>query len=216
MKSVLVKILSPLIRFYRLKIRGMSHQRLDIPRMRKKWTLLETELGDKPGSVLDIGCNEGFFPQFAAQAGWFSIGVDIDAATIQFARNNNMDLPNVGFMNAPVSTPFIETLPHFDVILFLSAFQEVYVALGREEALECFGALLSKCRKKLLLETASTSAKYGEDALFASDNDETAITAWVNSLVAPYPDWRVRAVGATSYSDTEPYRYLYAIERIDS
>ncbi|MCE2510423.1 MAG: class I SAM-dependent methyltransferase [Alphaproteobacteria bacterium] len=213
MKSLLIKCALPFIHFYRQRLRGMSHQRLDMDRMRRKWALLEKELDARTGELLDIGCNEGFFTRLATQKGWRSVGIDVNEATIRYARKKHADLPNIRFMNASITRPFVEQLPEFDVILLLSVFQEIYVALGREEALHCFGALLAKCRQKMLFETASTNAKYAGDRLFAKDNDQASVEAWIATLVATHPGWQARLVGATAYSNTEPYRYLFAIER---
>ena len=214
MKSFLVKLAVPFIQFYRQRLRGMSHQRLDMERMHRKWALLEKELKGEPGSLLDIGCNEGFLTRFAAEKGWDSTGIDVSAERIRYAQKKHQDLPNLRFLNASISRAFLDSMPDFDVIFLLSVFQEIYVALGREEALYAFGALLSKCRRKMLFEPASTNAKYAGDRLFEKDNDQAAVEAWVAKLVAAHPGWRAHFVGATAYSDTEPYRYLFAIERI--
>jgi len=212
MKQQLLKILNPILHFHRKKIAKMSHQRLDLDRMRRKWALLEAELQGEPGSFLDVGCNEGFFSRYTSELGWFSMGIDTDRVAIEYAVDSTRDRCNVVFAVAPLSRDLVNTLPRFDVIAMLSSFQEIYVALGREEALYCLGVMLDKCNSKLLFEPASTNEKF-HDEIFKKDNDEKAVTDWVVSLIENYPEWHVRKVGKTCYSDTEPYRYLYAIER---
>ena len=45
----------------------------------ERWRAIENELGNLNGSVLDIGCNLGFFTFQMARKGFFSIGVESEA-----------------------------------------------------------------------------------------------------------------------------------------
>ena len=177
--------------------------------------MIKHELNGPHGSLLDIGCNEGYFTRFSSEEGWFSIGVDIDKKAIQFARQKSVLMPNVAFINQEINKSFIETLPVFDVILLLSTFQEIYVLLGKDHATKVLGGLLNRCRIKMIMEPASTNAKYGEPEFFSVDNNRAAIEAGMQRLISQFPGWKIREIGATPYSDTEPHRYMYAIERIE-
>jgi 2-polyprenyl-3-methyl-5-hydroxy-6-metoxy-1,4-benzoquinol methylase len=58
-----------------------------LPRWRH---LFETELkhfaGQKPGTVLDVGCGAGGFLRMAIGAGWRAVGIDFDAEAVAEAR----------------------------------------------------------------------------------------------------------------------------------
>lgn len=40
----------------------------------------------RPGKLLDVGCGYGFFLQLAREAGWESIGVDVDPQAVTYAK----------------------------------------------------------------------------------------------------------------------------------
>ncbi len=41
----------------------------------------------QPGKLLDVGCGYGFFLKLAQEAGWESIGVDVDPQAVTYAQN---------------------------------------------------------------------------------------------------------------------------------
>ena len=218
--SVLKKIalfgLNPALGFYRRRIQGLSHQRRDMQRTVEKWKLIEPELRDRAGSLLDIGCNEGYFYQQAALGGWCTWGLDVLPNAVNYAATESArsGVENA-FFSQGLMTPLVaKHLPHFDVILLLSTFQEIFSVYGRTAAYELFADLLRACRRKLIFEPASTNGNYqAPPPVFDRDNDCSAIEAWVWELASTVPGWKVRYVGATAYTQLEPHRFLFVIER---
>jgi len=217
LKSIILIFLNPMLLFYKNKIIGLSHQRSHMDRAREKWSLIEGELTDTPGSLLDIGCNEGYFTMQAAEKGWSAWGIERMERAVRYARREaeRRNLDTALFFNAPLTPEAVEHMPQFDVILFLSSFHDFHQVHGGERAYAMFDNLLRACRHKMILEPASTTKRFSKsEPVFSRDNDREAIEEWVHKLVARSPGWNVRYVGETAYSEVEPYRYMFSIERV--
>lgn len=216
LKTLALGWINPIAKLYRGKFLGLSHQRKHIERTQQKWRLIAGELTGPPGSLLDIGCNEGYFTLRAAEMGWCAWGVEPLTMAANYARQRAVDagLGNALFFNGPLTPEATHALPTFDVILFLSSFHDLHKKFGSTQANAVFGNLLAACRRKILLEPASTSSRFSKDApVFARDNDRDAIQEWIHTLVADAPEWTVRYIGATPYGELEPFRFLFSIER---
>lgn len=216
MKSLLLAVLNPAILFYRKKIVGVSHQRSHMGRAREKWQLIENELTETPGNLLDIGCNEGYFTMKAAEKGWCAWGIERMERAVRYASREaaRRNLGTAIFFNASLTPEAAERFPQFDVILFLSSFHDFHQAHGGKRAYAMFDSLLRACRHKMILEPASTAKRFSKsEPVFSRDNDRESIEEWVRGLVARSPGWQVRYVGATAYSEIEPYRFMFSIER---
>lgn len=215
LKTLTLAGLNPVMRLYRRKLTGKSHQRKFLGRAEQKWRLIESELGP-PGSLLDIGCNEGYFTLQAAEKGWCAWGVERLDGTVAYARRaaEARGLDTALFFNGALTPEAVRCMPRFDVILFLSSYHDFHHAYGGQRAFALFDDLLRVCRRKMLFEPASTSRRFSKsEPVFDRDNDRDAIEAWVRALVARSSGWRARYVGATPYSDIEPYRFMFAVER---
>jgi 2-polyprenyl-3-methyl-5-hydroxy-6-metoxy-1,4-benzoquinol methylase len=75
-------------------------------------------------TVLDIGCGNGDFAEFAAQQGFNVIGIDIDKTSLQIAQSRN--LMNVEFKNMTLFE-FATENPRvrFDIIAMFEVFEHV-------------------------------------------------------------------------------------------
>lgn len=216
LKRIALAAYNPTVLFYRRRLLRQSHQRLDLARTSDKWTLIERELPDVPGSLLDIGCNEGHFTRKAAENGWCAWGIDDLAHPVEFATEQAraQGLSNALFAQGQLTPEVARRLPSFDVILMVSTFHEIFQVFGPDLAYRMFDDLLAACRQKMIFEPASTNDRYsGSHALFIKENDRTAIESWVCSIASRSPGWRVRFVGKTQYTNAEPYRFMFAIER---
>lgn len=218
LKRMLLAAYNPAMHFYRRRLRRLSHQRLDMERTLAKWPLIEKELTGPPGSLLDIGCNEGFFTRKAAEKGWCAWGIDRLANPVEYAANRAREqgLPTVFFAHGLMTPEAACGLPTFDVILLVSTFHEIFNACGEARAYQLFDDLLKACRRKLIFEPASTNDRYSrEKPVLARDNDRDAVETWVRALVSRSPGWRTRYVGETRYTNAEPHRFMFVIERMN-
>ena len=215
LKRVILFFLNPALIHYRQRIRKMSHQRQDEGRTRKKWQLIEQRLPASVGSLLDIGCNEGYFTRRAAEAGWFAWGIDTDQNAIDYAaRTANEEVVECAHFSRGALTPSgAEALPEFDVILLLSSFHEIMSAYGKDRAYRIFDRLLAKCQV-LIFEPASANSRYNQsDDVFGRDNDRDSIQQWVQSLADRSGGCTVAYIGATDYTNEEPQRFMFSISR---
>jgi SAM-dependent methyltransferase len=55
--------------------------------------IFTTILKDKPGRVLDLGCGPGFYTNRLARRGCQCVGIDFSPASMDYARQNQADLP---------------------------------------------------------------------------------------------------------------------------
>jgi SAM-dependent methyltransferase len=212
LKRAVLALYNPTVNFYRNRILEFGHQRHFRQRTREKWALIESELPATPGSLLDVGCAEGYFARRAAARGWCAFGVDPQVGAIRFARDQarREGLGSAYFATGAVSPRGSTLLPSFDVILFLSAYHQISKRYGEGSARACLDGLLGACSKKMIFEPASINRKYAEPVL-ERENDEECVATWVRGIISR--DWRIRCLGACSYSSEEPRRFLFVLER---
>lgn len=147
-------------------------------------------LPDGPISVLDIGCNEGYFVFRMAERGGTCIGIDGDrnAVMVAEARAKLQLVPNALFANFPVEHSNVEGLPRFDVVILLSVFHHWVRHQGRESAEDLFAGLASHAGRYMVFETGQP------------DED----SRWANELAFMEPDFRSYVKGlftSTGFSD---------------
>jgi len=94
-------------------------------------------------SLLDLGCAEGFFIQEAARSGLVALGIDADVRRLTVAQNMTMidRVARAGFLYAEIDAPFIESLPNFDVTLFLSILHHIIYGEGLDTARKIMAAI---------------------------------------------------------------------------
>ena len=87
----------------------------------------------RPGArLLDVGCGNGFFLEFARRAGWSVVGVDFDEGAVKAARSRGMDIRHGG-------VDAIDPTERFDGITLGHVIEHVYDPI----------AVLKKCHHLL-------------------------------------------------------------------
>ena len=124
------------------------------------------------GAVLDIGCNMGFFTFSLAEEGFFCLGLDGDSEICQF--NNKMAFRNKiaqKKQGGAVFTAFtldkvsIDSLPSFDVILFLGVWHHITKTHTLDESKEILSKLYNKCNRIMIFESGDGPVvRYNIDA----------------------------------------------------
>ena len=104
-------------------------------------------------SILDIGCNKGFFSFECLKRGAEKVvGIDVLTPAIKIMQEISKQDPmlkNVEFHERPFDET-IGDLGNFDLLIFLSAYHYVYAQLESHELI--FSLLSSVCNDSLILE----------------------------------------------------------------
>lgn len=125
-----------------------------------RWAVISKVLSEKPDTVLDLGCAEGYFVFRAAQEfGCLTLGVDADVRRLTVAQElkliNKVD--RAGFMYADISPEFLRKLPQFDVVILLAVLHHVMYEHGLEYARDYMKLISAKTRKALVFEMGQSN-----------------------------------------------------------
>ena len=125
----------------------------------KRWQAIENELQRKEGSVLDIGCNMGFFTFQMAQRGFFCLGVESEGLPYHICNliKEVGGFDNAAFLKGTVNKAFCRSLPTVDITLFLSVFHHLVRQSGLKEATDLITALMGRTRSVLFFETGQSN-----------------------------------------------------------
>jgi SAM-dependent methyltransferase len=125
-----------------------------------RWSHIETILQrTNAKSLLDLGCAEGYFVQQAARHGCIGLGVDADMRRLTIAQNTSIlnGVSGAGFLYGQISVDFIEALPSFDVVLFLSVLHHVIHAQGIDYAAQIMTSILQRTRLGLVFDMGQSN-----------------------------------------------------------
>lgn len=130
----------------------------------QRWDLISKNLPTGSQTALDLGCAEGFFTIQLARRGLFALGVDNFRLALDIARQQciNSDLVNVGFIKQKVTHSFIESLPQFDVVLFLSLMHHFLYQNGTEWCAKLLKGLRQKVTGALFFDMGQSNEFYHE------------------------------------------------------
>jgi SAM-dependent methyltransferase len=121
-----------------------------------RWAMIGPQLSRHGiGSVLDLGCAEGFFVRQAASVtGCFALGIDADIRRLTIAQMASFldEAHNVGFMLARITPDLIDRLPQFDAVFFLSVLHHVMSEHGEDHARNLLCRIRLKTRIMLIFD----------------------------------------------------------------
>jgi hypothetical protein len=162
---------------------------------RDRWALIAPQLErHQIRTLLDLGCAEGFFVrQAAAIEGCFALGIDADVRRLTIAQTASIldEAHNAGFMLARVTPDFVDRLPEFDAVLFLSVLHHVMSEHGEDHARDLLRRIRLKTRALMIFDMGHSG--------------ETT-QAWAQRLPAmgDEPDrWIAGFLRSAGYSQTE-------------
>lgn len=170
-----------------------------------RWEAIKWELPTEPMSVLDIGCNAGFYSINLAKFGHFVTGIDNHVWSLfVFYAKEALKIPNLALSDLFLTPENIKTLPNYDCILLLSVFHHWCVAYGTDAALKMLDDVYKRTNKILFFETAQTdtaSEKYRAVLPYMGDSPEL----WLHNY---FKQKRCHDVKTVSYIRG---RYLVAV-----
>lgn len=152
--------------------------------------------GVSAASVLDIGCNIGFFSLSFAQRGSVAFGVDMDPVALRVASISSRDLSAKSNTFVPIRltcTPkTIPLLPDCDVAICLSVWHHWVRHYGFEIASENLSLLWSKTRVALFFDSGESEMPAHYNLPFGNRNP----AEWLhNYLVDLLQSAKVSALG---------------------
>jgi SAM-dependent methyltransferase len=144
-------------------------------------------LPDEPLSVIDIGCQIGYFTFALARRGGFCLGID-------YARNEIMiaqalaavhRVGNATFAQMEINAETAASLPRADVVVCLSVYHHWVRKLGRDGAEKILRNLASRASRFLVFDTGQpdeTGAEWAEKLSFMRPDIDVFLRTFLQEL----------------------------------
>lgn len=177
-----------------------------------RWKAMETHLNGK-GSVLDIGCNIGYFSFKAAEKGHLAFGIEADPIYLSTcnAVKTNKNVENAFFVKGMVTPDFIKSMPSYDVVINLSVFHHWVKAYGADTAQEMMRGLAAHCNA-MVFETGQsneTGTKWAKKLDFMGKDPKK----WTKAFLKEIGFKTVKVIGDFDSGLTDVQRQLYWAEK---
>ena len=117
---------------------------------------VESVLSDlKQPSLLDVGCNQGYFTLRFAEKGGVCLGVDNDRAELMAARARAeiRKVRNVAFLEMTLKKENIQSLPVSEIVICMSVFHHWVRYYGKKSAEDMLSMLASKSADTMIFDT---------------------------------------------------------------
>jgi SAM-dependent methyltransferase len=119
-----------------------------------RWAAIRSELPAEPVSILDIGCNIGFYVVESAKLGHFAAGLDSPTyAHALTTVKNALRLDNVMPVGLRLNPENVSSLPQFDCVIMLQVFHHLCAAYGTQSGMAMLREIYGKARREMFFET---------------------------------------------------------------
>ncbi len=182
----------------------------------ENWNFINKHLDKNSQNLLDVACDAGFYSFKAADAGIFTLGIDILDSSLKKANDlvaaNRIE--GVAFMKMALSPSNIQHLPRFDVIFCLSVFHHFYRLYGEDKAINMVLSLYQNCRKQLFFQIPSKIGKYGEGFSVDFKEEIELIDSYVKGIFSEVEGCDISLIGSKREKPpNENHRHLFLIEK---
>jgi len=104
------------------------------PCVERRDMMLATEQGEKAKSVLDIGCNTGWFCRMFGERGAYCVGVETNPSCIKMAEcmEAYLKCARAKYLNVDLAEFLTQNIEQFDVVLCLSVIMHIFAKHGTD------------------------------------------------------------------------------------
>jgi SAM-dependent methyltransferase len=177
-----------------------------------RWTKMEVVLrGSGVRSVLDLGCAEGYFVQQSAKnLGCLALGVDADRRRLRVASMSTdiNKIERAGYIYGKISPEFVEVLPNFDAVIFLSVLHHTMYEHGVDYSLKLLEAIHKITRKCLVFDMGQTNETQHNWSKLLPDMTPDPVT-WISALLKSAGFSNVQSLGQTDSYKSKSRRELF-------
>jgi len=140
----------------------------------QRWEAIKNEIKIKNGSAIDIGSNLGFFTLRMSEMGFYAIGIDMQHGfkVISEYVQKKAGIGNAAFSTMKLTPNNVASLPHVDVMIFLSVWHHWIKHFGYDDAKRMFKILWNKTNHIMFFES-------GEDSEIKRLNIKEEPSTWI-------------------------------------
>ena len=183
--------------------------------------VLEQQAGGRRGlSMLDVGCNNGYFALQLAKEGHFVLGIDPFEHAIEVAEFARVRarLANAAFVCARVDEEALLRLPRVDVALLLSVFQKWCAQYGFERSTAMLKILWAKTASCLFFECSDSLDSIEQFRVHLPDMGRTKEACrrfFERFLQSSLPACTVEYLGGLPLEYRAEERFLFVVRRME-
>ena len=182
-------------------------------------TAISQTLGERPqASILDLGCNEGYFSLRLASEGFWVTGIDGSPDYLNVARflQQKFAVNGISFYELLADKETISKLPIFDVVLFMSVFQKWCSQYGFLEAREMLSLLWSKTNRVMFFEMSDSleSAESMKDAVPYMGESKDECREYIDSMLGTLGSCSVTWLADYDMDYRRESRSLFSVTRV--
>lgn len=126
---------------------------------RSRWDAFRPRLGSLGiRTVVDVGCNAGYYPISLGLEGFAAVGVEPDPKLFRLLRYSihRLGLDRVGALDLAITPLTVRMLPTGDLMIFLSVWHHLVRAHGLDDATRLLEEIWARSERAMLFETGET------------------------------------------------------------
>ncbi|MCD4705354.1 class I SAM-dependent methyltransferase [bacterium] len=177
-----------------------------------RWNLIKKEIINyEVKTLVDLGCAEGFYVlQSAKEFNCFSLGIDADFSRIAIAQNQIISerIVPAGFMFAIMDEDFLDKLPQFDLIVFMSVMHHIMYTYGEDYSRKILNKIRKKTKKCMIFEMGqSNETKNGWSKSLPDMGDNPH--QWIKNFILSTGFSKVEKIGESSSYKKDQKRAIF-------
>jgi cyclopropane fatty-acyl-phospholipid synthase-like methyltransferase len=180
-----------------------------------RWELIKKEIIEsRAKTFLDLGSSEGFYVlQAAKECGCLSLGVDADIRKVAMANYQLIleKINSAGFLFGVINQDFLERLPNFDIVIFMSVLHHIMYSEGEEYCRIILKKIMPKINKIMIFEMGQSDEiknKWAEK-LPNMGNDPHK---WIANFLASCGFSKITKIGESNSYQKDKKRAIFKIE----